>query len=60
MTYALAYWVCMLIWIVFGFITNWPAPGPNASRFAPIGGQVLLFILFVLIGLAIFGKPLHE
>ncbi len=54
MSYALAYWIIMLIWLVFGCWQNW------AGGFKAIGGNILLFVLFVLIGLQIFGKPLHQ
>jgi hypothetical protein len=54
MTYAVAYWIIMLLWLVFGCWQDraggWKAMAPN----------LLLFILFILIGLQIFGKPLHQ
>ena len=57
MTFALAYWILMFIWLIFGFWSNWPI-GPN-NRFV-LGGTVLQFILFVLIGLQLFGEPIHR
>lgn len=61
MTYSLAYWILMLIWFVFGIYTNWPsAPAGQRPNFGPVGGTLLQFILFVLIGLQIFGKPIHQ
>jgi hypothetical protein len=57
MTLALAYWVIMLVWLVFGLLIH----------FAVIGGMlivgastVLLFILFLLLGWQVFGPPLHR
>jgi len=58
MSISIAYWVLMLIWLVFGLATNWPGGG----FFGPYGGVVnslLLFILFVLLGWHVFGAPIH-
>ena len=57
MSYSLAYWICIFIWLLLGLWSNWPVTG-NGARV--IGGTLLQFVLFVLIGLAIFGKPLHQ
>jgi len=42
----------MLLWLVFGLWSNWPAP-------RPIGGTLLLFILLVILGWKVFGPPVH-
>ncbi len=52
MTFALAYWILMLIWLVFGL---WHAY-PNYGAF---GGNLLLFVLLVLSGWKVFGPPIH-
>lgn len=59
MSFALLYWILMLLWLVFGIWSAWPAPGAPGSAFRPVGGTVLLFILLVLLGWKIFGEPLH-
>jgi len=52
MTFALCYWILMLIWLVFGLWTSgW---NPKAS-----GGNLLLFVLLVLVGWKLFGAPVH-
>ncbi len=56
MSFALVYWILMLLWIVFGLWGNWPAQGGN---FRPIGGTLLLFILLVILGWHDFGPPVH-
>lgn len=56
MTLGLAYWVIMLVWLVFGALTHFgyvPGWGIGVST-------VLLFVLFVLLGWQIFGPPLHR
>jgi hypothetical protein len=48
------FWVLMIIWFVFGLVWNWPTtPGPRAMM--PIGGHVLIFILFFIVGWRLFG-----
>jgi hypothetical protein len=54
MSFALMYWVLMLIWLVFGLWANWPL-NPKAS-----GGTLLLFILLVILGWKVFGQPVHQ
>lgn len=56
MSFALCYWILMLLWLVFGLWSNWPATG---NAFRPLGGTLLLFILLVLIGWKVFGAPIH-
>jgi len=46
----------MLIWFLFGLYTNWNTAREN---FAPIGGHMMLFILFLLVGWKLFGPPLQ-
>ena len=55
MTMAIAYWVLMLVWLVFGFWSNWPIQGH-----AGIGGTLLLFVLLALVGWKVFGPPIHS
>lgn len=53
MTLGLAFWICMLLWLVYGFIYIRPL-GTSA-----IGGSALQFVLFLLLGWSVFGAPLH-
>lgn len=58
MSFALLYWILMLFALVFGLWTGWPAPNtPNGFR--PLGNTVLLFILLVILGWAVFKAPIH-
>jgi hypothetical protein len=56
MTLGLAYWVLMLIWLVFGLLVHFNV----VSGYAVLGNSVLLFILFLLLGWQVFGPPLHR
>jgi len=51
MSLALAFWILMLIWLVFGFWSAWPNIGGA-------GGNLLLFILLGILGWAAFGAPI--
>jgi hypothetical protein len=55
MTFALIFWILMLLWAVYGFWGYWG--GPNPSYWYGHGG--FLFILFLLLGWKIFGAPVH-
>ena len=57
MTIGLAFWILMLIWLVFGLAWNWPGAGVGA--YGPIGNTLLLFVLLLLLGWHVFGAPLH-
>jgi hypothetical protein len=57
MTLGLAYWVLMLIWLVFGLLTHF---GMVGAAFGPVGDIILLFFLFLLLGWQVFGPPLHR
>lgn len=52
MSLGLAYYIILLIWLVFGLWHSWP------NQFA-VGGNAMLFILFLLVGWKVFGPPLH-
>ena len=51
MSMGLAYWILMLVWLVFRVWQSWP----NQTV---IGGDLLIFILFVLLGWKVFGPPI--
>ncbi len=54
MTLGLAFWILMLLWLVCSLPNN-SFLGP----YAPWGGWVLGFLLFLLLGWHAFGPPLH-
>lgn len=58
MSFALLFWVLMLLWLVFGI---WAAqPPPNTPfNFRPFGSTLLLFILLLLLGWKVFQAPVH-
>lgn len=58
MSLAIAFWIAMFIWLIFGAITVWPQQGQPFNR-SLAGGTLLLFILFVILGWKNFGPPIH-
>ena len=55
MSLGLIFWVLMLIWLVGGIYYGYA--NPNNPYL--IGGNVLLFILLLVLGWAAFGPPIH-
>lgn len=54
----LLYWLLVILWLIFGLWSGWPAG--NTAGWRPIGGNLLIFTLFVLIGLKLFGFPIGQ
>ncbi len=57
MSIGLLFWILMVLWLIFGFWTNQSTI--QAGNFAPLGGNLLLFILLFLLGWAAFGFIIH-
>jgi hypothetical protein len=57
MTLGLAFWIIMLIWLVFGILSHLGFVG---ASYGLLGGTVLLFVLFLLLGWQVFGPPLRR
>ncbi len=55
MTLTIAYWVLMLIWLVLGAVTIWHTGG-----YVFVGSNIILFLLFLIIGWQLFGAPIHR
>ncbi len=55
MTYAIAFWITLLLWLVLGFI-----PANQGGRWRPYGANILLFLALLLLGLQAFGAPVHD
>lgn len=53
MNLATAYWILMLIWLVWGAVNIWP-------NFRAGGPGLILFLLLLIIGWKSFGPPLHS
>jgi hypothetical protein len=54
MPLAYIFWMLMILWLVFGIGYPWFAPEPNP--YIARGGNVLLFVLLLLLGLQAFGS----
>lgn len=58
MSIGFVFWLLMLLWLIFGFVWYWPRGTPPSPAYPAIGGHVLIFLLFLLLGLAVFGFPI--
>jgi hypothetical protein len=52
------FYVIMLIWFVFGLWWSWPRE-QSPQGYGMIGGNLMLFILLLLLGWKVFGPPLQ-
>lgn len=57
MTLAVFYWILMLLWLLFGLWSHWPSTPTEARAWAPFGGNLILFLLLLILGIAEFGGP---
>lgn len=57
MSLGLVFWIIMLLWLLFGLYWRWPFTG--AAAVAPLGGDLMLFVLLLLLGWRVFGAPIH-
>lgn len=56
MSLGLAFWILMLIWLVWGGYVSYHAGPLNP---AGLGGNLLLFVLLLLLGWKAFGAPIQ-
>jgi hypothetical protein len=54
MTLGLCFYILMLLWLVLGFFV-----APSGASFSYYTPNLLLFVLFLLLGWKTFGPPLH-
>lgn len=52
MSLGLCFWIIMVVWAVFGFVINRPTGWA-------LGGSLLEFVLFLLVGWGLWGAPIH-
>lgn len=60
MNLGVAYWIVILLMLIFSVWTSWPSGAPENRNFRPLGGSVLLFLALFLLGWQVFGAPLHK
>lgn len=53
MSFALLYWILMLLALVLDLWLSWPVSRAN-------GGRLIWYVLFVLLGWKVFGAPIHS
>lgn len=55
MSTGLAFWILMLVWLAFGLF----GVAVSGGAWYSWGGNLLVFILLVLLGWHVFGAPIH-
>ena len=60
MKIGLLFWILMLVWLLFGVWSHWPAGSGGVVAYGPAGANLLLFVLVGLLGWKVFGAPLQE
>lgn len=58
MTLGIIFWILMILWLVLGLIPV-PTSAEGPWRYWPWGGNILLFILLLLLGRKVFGAPVQ-
>ena len=59
MTIGLLFWILWVFWAIFGFYAGWNVPDATNRRNA-LGGNILLLVLFFLVGWKVFGFVIKE
>jgi len=59
MSFALLFWILMLLWLVFGILQVLPKSNQPFNPTAA-GWSLLLFVLLLLLGWKIFSAPVHQ
>lgn len=52
MTFALCFWILMLLWLILNFAPNF--------KYTGVCEKLILFLLLLLLGWQLFGKPIHQ
>ncbi len=60
MSMRLIFYVLMLVWLVFGIVVYTGYGGPQVAHYGGIGGSLFEFILFLLLGWKVFGRPIDD
>lgn len=55
MSLRLLFWVIMLLWLIFGILSNWGHWAWGTSS-----GWILEFVLFAILGWRVFGPPIRD
>jgi hypothetical protein len=56
LTIGMVFWILMIIWLVFEGLARYRS---GASPAWPAAGDLFVFILFLLLGIQVFGWPIR-
>ena len=54
------YWFLLIIWLLFGTFSYWPANAVGFASYLPLGGNLMLWVLLALLGWKVFGPILQK
>lgn len=57
MTRGAIFWMLMILTVIFSLWFSWPSQG-GLRGFAPLGGNLLLFVLLALLGWDVYGPAI--
>lgn len=57
MSIGLAFWIIILVWVLFGFVNYSTAP---FGQYGIAGHGLFILALFCLLGWQVFGSALHK
>jgi hypothetical protein len=58
MTLGIAFWVIMIVWLVFGLLSHYAVV--SAGAWGTTANVILLFVLFAILGWQVFGAPIRR
>ncbi len=58
MSIGFLFWLLMILWVIFGVAPSFPRG--TTGGWAPFGSSFLLFVLILLLGIEVFGWPIHR
>lgn len=60
LTIGLLFWILMVLWAIFGVYIRWgAAPPPGTPPYYLFANDLLVFVLFLLLGIHAFGWPIR-
>lgn len=59
MPLGILFYILILIWLLFGLYWNWSQGPDGRPNYGLVGGNLMLFMLFLILGWRVFGPPIQ-
>lgn len=53
------FWLVACLWLLFGLWIVWPSNPSGWNSYTPLIGNMLVFVLFVLLGWKVYAHPIR-